>query len=113
MTGIVVYRSLVLNLLRFRLFAAFISLLLLTGFAHEILADCHRTDSRAQLSQTGESLPMEGDECDCVCHQSPSAVTTAGLQVGEPTLRSIIFLDGAEFLPDAMPRSIDHPPQLS
>jgi len=102
-----------LKILRSSLLISLVSLLVLTGYASEMFCDCD-DEHRHEMTEHGESVPAEGDDCQCICHQSVSNLSGASVQAGAVLCAVQSAVRHAdEFPPDAVPRGIDHPPQLA
>jgi hypothetical protein len=102
-----------LKSLRSSILTIFVSLLVLTGYSSRYFCDCC-ADHRAELTEQGGPAPSSHDGCDCFCHQIFS--DASGVPAGADTAHRVVHAAAAipdEFPPDAMPSSIDHPPQLS
>lgn len=104
---------LIVNFLRSKLFVALISLSLLVGFGHETFGDCHRLNGQDQMLQSEGSSPLDGEDCECVCHQFTPAQAIVPLQLGDASFCELSFTNTDECALDGVPQGIDHPPRLS
>jgi hypothetical protein len=99
--------------LRSSLLISLVSLLVLTGYANEIFCDC-QDEHRQEMTEHGKSDPSKGDDCQCICHQVFSNVSSAPMQtVALFCAVQMLARLTDEFPPDAVPLGIDHPPQLA
>lgn len=104
--------------LRNRLLLVIVSLLLLGGYCHQLLASCD--DAALQkMEQSGEKKGQQpvkhtNDGCQCLCHKNISNTSLTSAILPDPILVSqpAYFAIG-DAPPDRQPQGIDHPPQLS
>jgi hypothetical protein len=107
-----------LSFLRSYFCIAFVSILVLTGFVHEAYSDCHERTEPGQVEQgeqggQGEQAPMDGDDCQCICHQVFANLAAAPARVDAGAfVVQMRFIHADEFPPDTEPQGIDYPPQL-
>jgi hypothetical protein len=103
--------------LRKRILLVIVSLLIMGGYSHQVLANC---DDRApqKMQQSGgkkEQQPSQktNDNCHCLCHQTISNSLTPSV-LPHPVLvaQPAHFVTG-DAPPDRPPQGIDHPPQLA
>jgi hypothetical protein len=107
-----------LKFLRSILFAAFVSLLVVTGYGVGLLDNCchHLEVSQAgcDSSAPDQKAPGQTNDCHCLCHEILSPVTTEPVRATGALLVLLDFVTHAdEYPPDAVPRGIDYPPQLA
>lgn len=102
--------------LRTRLLLVIVSLLIIGGYSHQVLANCDdRAPQKMQSSEKKGQPPAKkgNDGCQCLCHQTVSnspftpAVLPDPIVVAQPA-----YLTAGETAPDRQPQGIDHPPQL-
>jgi hypothetical protein len=100
------------SFLRSIFLSVIVSLVLLTGYADDLVRDCC---AHAEHEQTdhGAAGSADSDDCQCVCHQVISLCTVEPVCVVAVSVKPSGFLRHAdEFPPEALPLGIDHPPQL-
>lgn len=103
--------------LRNRLLLVTVSLLIIGGYSHKVLANCDAPARQKMEQQTGkkEQPPSKNgiDRCQCLCHQTISTNPLTPAVLPDPILvaQPAHFASG-DAPPDRQPRGIDHPPQL-
>ena len=106
-----------MSFLRSSLFIAIVSLSVLAGYGYDLLGDCCR-DGIAQQTECLKDAPNHkapgvGNDCQCLCHQVISHLTSEPPRIARAIRVPTIFAREAdEFPPDSVPVGIDHPPQL-
>ena len=103
-----------LSFLRSNLFIAIVSLFVLTGYGLEVFGECCSHREPQGQAEHHEKAPGNGDNCQCLCHQTISPISTAPLVVAAAvfTLGNLVA-HADEFPPDAVPLGIEHPPQIT
>jgi hypothetical protein len=101
------------NFFRSSLLIAIVSLLVLSGYASELVCDCH-DEQRQEMTGHGDSHSSPEGDCHCVCHHnfSDTLVIPPSAAAIPPVVRTT-FLLVDEFPPDTVPPGIDYPPQLA
>lgn len=113
----VTLRALV-SVLRSSLFVAFVSLLVLMGYASDVLDYNCAAERQEQAAQHhghhGKSRPAKDDDCHCLCHQFFTGHAAEPIRVGRVPFTAAAYVTHAdEFPPDADPVGIEYPPQLA
>ncbi len=107
-----------MSFLRSILFAAIVSLLVLTGYGSDVLDYGCAGEKQDQTSHSqqhsGKTAPLKKDDCQCLCHQIYAPHTAAPVRVAPASLTPAELAAHAdEFPPDAVPLGIDYPPQFA
>ena len=107
-----------MSFLRSSLFIAIVSVLVLTGYACDVLDyDCESEKQEQTMpdgAPSGKDVPAEKDDCQCLCHQIFTAQSAAPVRIasGIPGVADYL-VQPDEFPPDAVPLGIEYPPQLA
>lgn len=107
-----------MSFLRSSLFAALVSLLVLTGYGFDVLDydcdDVKQEQAHGVKGAHGKKSEQKESGVRCLCHQvftaeglQPASVAPVPLEARES------FVGWAEFAPETVPAGIDYPPQLS
>jgi hypothetical protein len=107
-----------LSFFRTSFFMAIVSVLVITGYAFDVLDyDCHGEQQEQTThghAPSGKDAPAEKGNCQCLCHQIFTIQMTAPVCVLCDAPRNVDYLVlRDEFPPDAVPLGIDHPPQIA
>ncbi len=107
-----------MSLLRSSLFAAIVSLLVLTGYASDVLDYCCESEKQEQVNHgeghSGKTAPVKSDDCKCLCHQVFTSHSVEPVRLAPQSLSPVdLVMHADEFPPDAVPLGIDYPPQLA
>ena len=102
-----------MSFLRTRVFSILIALLTLGGCGYELYA--HAAPRHEETAEHQHSDSEENGGCHhCTCHCSPPMMQNVERVVAfQPPTFVGYAATRAEFLPDAVPVGIDHPPQLA
>ena len=103
-----------LSFLRSNLFIAIVSLFVLMGYGLEVFGECCSHRELQGQAEHHEKAPGQGDDCQCLCHQTLSTITTTPLAVAVAVFTpGNLVAHADEFPPDVVPLGIDYPPQLA
>lgn len=107
-----------LRQLRSNLFIAIVSLFVLTGYGVDLFGGCCSHQEQAQVER-GKAAPKNpspenSNGCQCLCHQITIPLTPEPVRLVHAVFVETDFAaQRDEFPPDAVPLSIDYPPQLA
>lgn len=104
--------------LRNRILLVIVSLLVLGGFSHQLLASCNDRAPQKADHSGGKKSPQPSndapDGCQCLCHKALSDSSFIPASVPDPILvPQPAYLAIGDAALGRPPQGIDHPPQLA